>query len=172
MMSLSDLAALGNLVGGVAVLVSLAYLSVQVRQNTKHMRALMFQGRAARINDHLTAMLQPDACAAYIAGNDQTPTPDAIRRRQFYLQCSGYFVGWEDSYLQHREGLMGAEEFARFRDGLAAILARDPGLRRFVSRMTNIVQTNDFREFLQNLLPEAGREGSPGLAAEAHSDTD
>jgi len=45
-MSLSDLAAIGSLISGVAVLISLIYLSQQIRQNTKHSRAIIQQGRA------------------------------------------------------------------------------------------------------------------------------
>jgi hypothetical protein len=38
-MSLSDLASLGSFVSGVAVLVSVIYLAIQVRQNTRNLRA-------------------------------------------------------------------------------------------------------------------------------------
>jgi hypothetical protein len=44
MMTLSDLASIGSLVSGVAVLVSLVYLSSQVRQTEKNQRALMESG--------------------------------------------------------------------------------------------------------------------------------
>ena len=52
-MSLSDLASIGSLVSGVAVLVSLIYLSQQTRQNTKHSRALIQQGRSLGSQDYL-----------------------------------------------------------------------------------------------------------------------
>src|SRR5580765_5709256 len=50
-MSLSDLASIGSLVSGLAVLVSLIYLGLQTHQNAKHSRALIQQGRAARVAD-------------------------------------------------------------------------------------------------------------------------
>ena len=52
-MSLSDLAAIGSLISGVAVLISLIYLARQMRQNTKHTRALIQQGRVERISNQL-----------------------------------------------------------------------------------------------------------------------
>jgi hypothetical protein len=45
-MSLSDLASISNLVSSVAVLASLVYLAQQIRQNTKHTRTLIQQGRS------------------------------------------------------------------------------------------------------------------------------
>src|SRR5215469_17016584 len=38
-MTLSDLASIGSFVSGIAVLVSLVYLAIQVRQNTRNLRA-------------------------------------------------------------------------------------------------------------------------------------
>ena len=42
---------LGSFISGIAVLASLVYLALQIRQNTKHSQALIQQGRAARIAD-------------------------------------------------------------------------------------------------------------------------
>ncbi len=38
-MTLTDLASIGSLLSGVAVVISLAYLAFQIRQNTRHQRA-------------------------------------------------------------------------------------------------------------------------------------
>ena len=40
-MSLNDLASIGSFVSGMAVVISLIYLSIQIRQNTRHERAAM-----------------------------------------------------------------------------------------------------------------------------------
>lgn len=37
-MTLAELGALGKFVGGIAVILTLVYLAVQIRQNTKQMR--------------------------------------------------------------------------------------------------------------------------------------
>ena len=47
-MTLSDLAAIGSLVSGLAVLVSLVYVSIQIRQTERNQRALINQGAMAR----------------------------------------------------------------------------------------------------------------------------
>ena len=45
-MTITELGALGEFVGAIAVVVTLAYLAIQVRQNTGMMRAQIFQARS------------------------------------------------------------------------------------------------------------------------------
>jgi hypothetical protein len=58
-MSLSDLASIGSLASGLAVLVSLVYLSLQVRQTDKNQRALMNQGTVTRNTDIVMFQTEP-----------------------------------------------------------------------------------------------------------------
>ena len=64
-MSLMDLASIGSFMSGVAVVVSLVYLALQVRQAQKNQRALMQQGRAARICDLLLRLSEPSMASTY-----------------------------------------------------------------------------------------------------------
>ena len=48
-MSLSDLASLGSFVSGLAVMISLIYLAVQIRQAERNQKAMIQQGRTARM---------------------------------------------------------------------------------------------------------------------------
>ena len=66
-MSLSDLASIGSLVSGIAVLVSLVYISQQTKQNSKHTRALIHQGRIGQTSNYL-ALFAADASLAEVAG--------------------------------------------------------------------------------------------------------
>ena len=47
-MTLSDFATLSTAVSGIAVTVSLIYLIIQTRRNTRHTRPLIHQGATAR----------------------------------------------------------------------------------------------------------------------------
>jgi hypothetical protein len=58
-MSLSDLASIGTLVSGLAVLISLVYLSLQIRQTAKDQRALMDQETVTRNIGILMFLSQP-----------------------------------------------------------------------------------------------------------------
>jgi len=58
-MSLSDIASIGSLISGLAVLISLVYLSVQVRQAERNQRAVMNQGLIGRMVDNVFHLVDP-----------------------------------------------------------------------------------------------------------------
>jgi hypothetical protein len=127
-MSLSDLASLATLVSGVAVLASLFYLSQQIRQNTKHSRALIQQGRAARITEtalRVAELRSEDWLDSCFAGNPDAD-PRAIAR--FFSICRALFASAEDSFYHHREGLMDEQAFASFEASMRGMMSRSPGL--------------------------------------------
>ena len=132
-MTLADLATIASVVSGAAVLVSLIYLSLQIRQSSKHTRALILQGRAERIVNHHLAIANSDLVGAWIVENGGSSTPEEMKRRQFLLQCMAYDFSWEDTFSQHEAGLLGDEQFADFRERISIIL-RDTGLRHYFSQ--------------------------------------
>ena len=67
-MSLSDLASVGSFVSGIAVLVSLIYLALQVRQAEKNQRALIHQGRVAQSTERFLRFADPGFSRAYLKG--------------------------------------------------------------------------------------------------------
>ncbi|HJW40597.1 MAG TPA: hypothetical protein VJ476_05125 [Rhizomicrobium sp.] len=58
-MTLSDLASLGSFVSGVAVLISLIYLAIQVRQAEKNQRAMINESYVTRVAEHLRWSAEP-----------------------------------------------------------------------------------------------------------------
>jgi hypothetical protein len=129
-MSLSDLASLGTLASSVAVFLSLIYLGLQMRQNTKHTKALIHQGRIARVVDLQLRAAEPGLAAAIITGNGGAPTPEAILKQQFNQHCWATFMSMEDTFAQSAEGLVGPEQFEGLRRGLVGAMA-EPGARAF-----------------------------------------
>jgi hypothetical protein len=153
-MSLSDLASVGSFVSGVAVLISLIYLSLQVKQNSKHTRALILQGRAARITDQYLTLASSDLVSAWIVANGAPPTPEAVWRRQFVLQSMATDYSWEDTFCQYETGLLGEEQFGDFRAKLKVLL-RDPALRSYFSqRPISKDGPTTFHKFVDELLSE------------------
>ena len=59
-MSLADLTTLASLISSVAVLVSLLFLAVQVRQSNRNQRSLMQQGRTPRNVDLRFRLADPE----------------------------------------------------------------------------------------------------------------
>lgn len=59
-MTLSDLASIGSFVSGVAVVITLVMLLLQMRQTDRNQRAAMQLGRATRGTDVLTRLIDPE----------------------------------------------------------------------------------------------------------------
>jgi hypothetical protein len=123
-MSLTDLASIGSLVSGLAVLVSLVYLAQQTRQNVRNSQALIQQGRAARIADtalRVAELRASDGLDKCFNGSLDVSAKDVAR---FLYICRAVFISAEDSFFQHEQGLLDDVAFASFvnsvKSGMAA----------------------------------------------------
>ncbi|MBA2590614.1 MAG: hypothetical protein H0U98_18535 [Alphaproteobacteria bacterium] len=127
-MSLVDLASIGSFVSGIAVLVSLVYLGLQVRQAKRHQQAAIRQGRADRIVMMCFSGGDPavaDAVAKGYAGADDITETQLI---QFHYICRGIFYHFEEEFFQHKEGLANDAYYESFLKG-TKLMACEPGLR-------------------------------------------
>ncbi len=145
-MTLSDLASIGSLISGVAVLLSLIYLGIQTRQNVRHSQALIQQGRAARIADtalRLAELRESDAIDKCFNGSPDVSAKDVAR---FLFICRAILVSAEDSFFQHEQGLLDDVAFASFessvKGGMGAV-----GLAAGW-RMTENMYEPQFRDFM------------------------
>jgi len=149
-MSLADLASLGSFVSGVAVLISLVYLSLQIRQNTKHSRALVQQGRAARIADTALRLAElPDESGfdkCFMGQSDVTPA----ELRRFLNVARAIFISAEDSYFQHRHGLLDDVSFASFEASLKNGMGSS-GLGA-AWKLTNGMYEPEFRAYVERTM--------------------
>lgn len=94
-MTLSDLATFSTALSGLAVTASLIYLAVQTHQATKHTKALIHQGNAARITGLANVFTDSGMVAAIIAGNGGTPSPAEIMKRQFGYWCMALVITFQ-----------------------------------------------------------------------------
>jgi hypothetical protein len=111
-MSLSDLASLGSFVSGLAVLVSLIFLyfqlrqlSQQARQSEKNQQALVAQERANRSVQVILSSIEPSLSAVFEKGINGAEDISVGEWRAFSSYWRAGFLGWEDSFYQHRDGL-------------------------------------------------------------------
>jgi hypothetical protein len=145
-MTLSDLASLGTFISAVAVLISLIYLSQQIRQNTKHSQALIQQGRAARIADtslRLSELAADEGIANCFDGRADVTANDV---RRFVFMCRAVFISAEDSYFQNQQGLLDPTAFESFENSLRSGL----GSRGIAAawRMTREMYEPQFRSYM------------------------
>ena len=73
-MTLSDLGNIGEMLGGVAVLVTLVYLALQIRQNTRTMRsAAHHSANQLGVQINLVLGMNPAVARVLMAGPAKTP---------------------------------------------------------------------------------------------------
>jgi hypothetical protein len=127
-MSFADLASVGSFVSGIAVLISLIYLGLQVRQAKLHQQAAIRQGRADRIVMMCFQGGDPSVADAvrkgYAGDSDITET----QLTQYHYICRGFFYHCEEEFFQHKEGLANDAYYASFLAGTKLMFC-EPGLR-------------------------------------------
>jgi hypothetical protein len=149
-MTLADLSSIGSFVSGIAVLISLVYLSLQIRQNTKHSRALIQQGRAARIADTALRLAEFHDAEGFDKCFDGLPDVTPAELRRFFHVARAIFISAEDSYFQHRQGLLDDIAFASFEAGLRnGFGAKGLGL---AWKVTGAMYEPEFRAYVDRTL--------------------
>lgn len=151
--SLSDLASVGSAVSGFAILVSLIYLSVQIRQAQKNQRALMQQGRVARISSAAVAFSEPTVAEIIDLCWDGAIDISTIQLRQFSNVCRQLFISAEDSYLQYQDSFLSDAAYASLVASMRAYLT-SPGIRAMWT-LTRTWYEAGFAEFMERLMKEA-----------------
>jgi hypothetical protein len=121
-MSLSDLASLGSFVSGVAVMASLVYLALQVRQSAKHQRSLVLHGRAEAAQ--ALALRLADPAMATVLDNALGWASDLTisELRQIRNLLNALLGGLAEAYQQHRDGQMSDVDFEAARQGVRAYI--------------------------------------------------
>jgi hypothetical protein len=105
--SLQDLGNIGELVGAIAVVASLVYLAVQIRQNTRTVKTSTYQGLFDHIADFQNLLLANEKLGAiWSVGLSQ---PDSLSRgdqERFGLLMLRFFRQLETLHYEWREGLL------------------------------------------------------------------
>ncbi|MEJ0026188.1 MAG: hypothetical protein WDN01_09190 [Rhizomicrobium sp.] len=149
-MTLTDLASIGSFVSGVAVIVSLVYLSLQIRQNTKHSQALIQQGRAARISETalaLTELAASEGMERCFEGSAEVSSNDV---RRFLFLCRAIFISAEDSFFQNQQGLLDGAMFESFESSMRSGMG-SPGIAA-AWRMTRDMYEPQFRDYVDRTM--------------------
>ena len=154
-MSLSDLASLGSFVSGLAVLISLIYLALQVRQAEKNQQSLMQQGQADRACDMMLRAADPGLAPIFrkgLAGGDLSE----VELTQFSSMFRAQMVSRQDTFLQHERRLTPEAAFHTLRLTTQDMM-RAPGARAMWRNVRHI-----YAPSFQAFIDEAAR-GPAGL---------
>jgi hypothetical protein len=134
--------AIGELVSAFAVLATLLYLSIQIRQNSKMMKANSKQSISDATQQMIYKMLdEPEVAHKMLNGGGDL---DGIEFTKAYLLTRAMFRGYEAQIYQHEVGLLDEKEWHE--------------LKKVIE------ETSNFPGFHQ-LWPELANSVSPSLKA-------
>ena len=167
-MSLSDLASIGSLVSGVAVLVSLVYLSLQVKQAERNQQASIRAARATRTVDLLMGCTESSLAEAVLKATRGANDISETQVVQFTNYALARFFNAEDAFYQHREGLLKEYNIDGVSNGLRSSFA-SPGMRAVYKR-TRVLRGREFVEFADSLLSTAPAAASADSTAQFKAD--
>jgi hypothetical protein len=106
-MTLTDLANLGEAIGGIAVVITLIYLAIQIRQNTRMMRASAHHAaNHLAVDINLALGTDPQASEVLLLGSKDPTELNPNQSLMFHLMMRSIFSGAEDFFIQTREGLL------------------------------------------------------------------
>jgi hypothetical protein len=151
-MSLEDLGNIGEFVAAVGVIISLVYLAVQIRQNTKSVRSnsnqQILQG-IAELNQFLGSAAE--VTDLFWRGTRDPESLSEDEWHRFVHIASALIRRMELMFLNHREGFVPAQMWEPQVKNLQRWFST-PGIQRWFAELGVGVDA-DFRRYVQELKP-------------------
>ena len=163
-MSLEQIFYLSQSVASIAVIGTLIYLGVQIRDTDRNQRAIMQQGRADRVS-HTTTTLATTPQLAALWNRVFTANPEftAEEFSQLVLVWRVAFISGEDSFLQHRCGALDDTAFASYAAGLRQFMCC-PAMRA-AWRLAAPQYGTEYRAWMDEQIAQTSRGPTPDTYA-------
>ena len=168
-MSWEAVSAIAEVVGVIAVVISLVYLAVQVKGNTQQIeraaqanRTQNWQAVTENFNVWRQMLAMPGNAEIWIKGINSLDDLSRKERLQFNnLANSVFWSGWFMFHIQQSEGLMGDVNANAYRD-----MFRHPGLRDWIESSKQAQSGDEYCEFLERVKESVGTDRlEPGQAS-------
>jgi hypothetical protein len=160
-LTLQDLGNLGELISAIAVVISLVYLAVQIRQNTTTLRASSYQAVLdSSRSDNELVLVHPHLERVYRIGRrDPTALTDE-ERPLFRHLISQLLLNHETIFLQYQHGVID-EDLWRRRQIALRVLVLQPGVRQWWAGSGRNYFDSGFQELVDSLLGKVTAQNEP-----------
>ena len=157
-MDITTLAAWGEFIGGIAVVVSLIYLASQIRQNSKLLRASTSSATAATISDFSSRIVQdPDVARIFREGSAERSSLSEDDLLRFDVLLGIAFGGWNQEYQFAGDGVIGRSVWENRMRTMRRVLPR-PGYRQWWTEWEDLYP-DEFRDLVNGLIREGEAAG-------------
>ena len=131
-MTLTDLASIGEFVGGIAVIVTLVYLAVQLKQNSKMARANAVATLLARYESPNAILAgSAEASRVFRLGTYGGAELNEDESTQYHCLCIQFLAVVYAAYKFHIDGILSAEQWQIYRNDAAEFMGA-PGLGKLM----------------------------------------
>lgn len=112
----SSASALAQAVSALAVVLGLVFVGYELRQNTRMMRGSTMQAISDKYVDYVTGMVDPARADLLrrIHLNETTEDFSSVENTQITIMFNAFVQMLENSYLQHREGMVSDAVFESY----------------------------------------------------------
>ncbi len=129
-MTIQDWGAIGEIVGGIAVVVTLIYLAAQIRQNTRAVRANTFQGVVDSLTSGIAEITRDaEVTRIWIVGLSQSEELSEFDRGRFRLLILMAVRKWENAFYQRSHSVVDPEMWSAWDTSYREVTLA-PGFRR------------------------------------------
>jgi len=130
-MTFQDLANLGDAIGGVGVVISLLYLAVQIRQNTRAVRSASYHQAAEQTWNYCLAVAQDASLAELIAKGAEGQSLTGADHIRLNVANQALIYGFENMLRLHEEGMVDPDVWRNFFENSVPDLKSD-AVREFL----------------------------------------
>ncbi len=164
-MNWDAIGAIGEIAGAAAVVLSLVYLAVQVRQNTQILRRSSTADAVSAWREWNGRLIDSaDVTRIFRKGVEGLQHLDPDDRARFVALIGTFFKTFEDLHYQYLHGFMDPEVWRGWQV-FGAIYLTSPGCRQYWDERRSAFST-DFQKWVDNLAADPSLKRMDQLAAE------
>ena len=159
-MNWEAIGAIGEIVGAIAVVVTIGYLAVQIRQNTRSVRAATHHSAMRGASDTQNIFAQSeDLAQIYYRGMQDYERLTAEERIRFDGAVRSMFMYYEDTFFQFQHSTIDHHLWEARKSGMMTHLGR-PGIASWWKRASRHF-SEPFVSFTEQLLQETDEVDRP-----------
>ena len=126
-MTISDLGAFGEFFSSIAVLITLIFLVIQMRQNVRLMRRANVRHAIDANSRTLVALLDEGVSELFIRGLKSLQSLSEVERYRFDNAFANWLYACEQAFIDQREGTFTSDGFASFENAVPGYLTTPGG---------------------------------------------
>jgi len=163
-LTFESLGNVGDFIGGIAVVITLAYLALQIRQNSTSVKAASAQAVLGALAQSIASVASSSAASrVVILGQTNFDQLSEEEQLQFALWLLGWFRVFEQAHHQYVAGVLDPMQWKGHAAQLESTM-QSPAVRRWWV-VRRVLFDPDFRRFIEDLPAESSVPGLPEIIA-------